>query len=757
MTGYVEDIANLRIADAEEAGGKGANMGEMVAAKLPVPPGFVVLRDGYLTSMAVAGLAAELNSAHRMAIDHAGETGTLTERCQLMQDLVIKAGMDDEVRTEIIAAYRAMGANIVVAVRSSATGEDGADASFAGMNATFTNISGEDCLVDAVQRCWASLFSPRVVTYRASRGFTADPAMAVVVQQMIASERSGVAFTADPTTDAVDRVVVEAAFGQGEVVVSGSVEPDTYIVAKESGEILSRRIGHQSFKIVRGADGHDQNVALGEAQAQAQVLSDDEVREIAGIAVASERHSGCPQDTEWAIADGKTWIVQTRPITTLTRVGKPVADSHEILVQGLPAVPGSASGTVRVLADVGEGGRLQDGEVLVAQMTNPDWLPTMRRAAALVTDTGGMTCHAAIVARELGVPCVVGARTATTDLTDGEMVTVDGTHGRVLAGRVSGGAQTAAIAGAGQVMVVGAVTATKIYVNILLPDAAEAAAARDVDGVGLLRAETMLTDALGNRHPRDLIAKGEQDGLVNKLAAAVGRVASAFAPRPVIYRASDFRTNEFRSLDGGEQYEPREHNPMIGFRGCFRYVKNPDLFDLELKALARVREQSPNLHLMIPFVRTKWELEECLALVDASPLGRQRGLHRWVMAEVPSVVYWLPEYVGMGIDGVSIGSNDLTQLILGVDRDSDQCAELFDEADEAVLDAIGRIVGTARRLGITSSLCGQAPSTNPAFAEHLVAMGITSISVSPDAADQARRVVAAAERRLLLESVRGSQ
>ncbi|MEX0581214.1 MAG: phosphoenolpyruvate synthase [Mycobacterium sp.] len=752
MTGYVEDIANLRIADAEEAGGKGANMGEMVAAKLPVPPGFVVLRDGYLTSMTVAGLAAELNSAHRMAIENAGETGTLTERCQLMQDLVIKAGMDEEVRTRIIAAYRAMGPKVVVAVRSSATGEDGADASFAGMNATFTNISGEEPLVDAVQRCWASLFSPRVVTYRASRGFTADPAMAVIVQQMIASERSGVAFTADPTTDAVDRVVVEAAFGQGEVVVSGSVEPDTYIVAKKSGEILSRRIGHQSFKIVRGADGHDQNVALDEAQAQAQVLSDDEVREIAGIAVASERHSGCPQDTEWAIADGKTWIVQTRPITTLTKVGKPVADSHEILVQGLPAVPGSASGTVRVLADVGEGGRLQDGEVLVAQMTNPDWLPTMRRAAALVTDTGGMTCHAAIVARELGVPCVVGARTATTDLTDGEMVTVDGTHGRVLAGRVSGGAQTAAIAGADQVMVVGEVTATKIYVNILLPDAAEAAAARDVDGVGLLRAETMLTDALGNRHPRDLIAKGEQDGLVDKLAAAVGRVASAFAPRPVIYRASDFRTNEFRSLDGGEQYEPREHNPMIGFRGCFRYVKNPDLFDLELKALARVREQSPNLHLMIPFVRTKWELEECLALVDASPLGRQRGLHRWVMAEVPSVVYWLPEYVGMGIDGVSIGSNDLTQLILGVDRDSDQCAELFDEADEAVLDAIGRIVGTARRLGITSSLCGQAPSTNPAFAEHLVAMGITSISVSPDAADQARRVVAAAERRLLIEA-----
>jgi pyruvate,water dikinase len=333
------------------------------------------------------------------------------------------------------------------------------------------------------------------------------------------------------------------------------------------------------------------------------------------------------------------------------------------------------------------------------------------------------------------------------------VVTVDGTHGRVLAGRIVGGAQAAPVAGPQQVTATaGEVTATKIYVNILLPDSADAAAALDVDGVGLLRAETMLTDALDNRHPRYLIAKGEQSGLVDKLAAAVGRVAAAFAPRPVIYRASDFRTNEFRNLAGGENYEPEEHNPMIGFRGCYRYVKNPDLFNLELTALARVREQNPNLHLMIPFVRTKWELEECLELVDASPLGRQRGLHRWVMAEVPSVVHWLPEYVGMGIDGVSIGSNDLTQLILGVDRDSDLCAELYDESDEAVLDAIGRIIGTARRLGITASLCGQAPSTKPTFAEHLVRMGITSISVTPDVAVQARRIVAAAERRMLLEA-----
>jgi pyruvate, water dikinase len=751
---YVRDISTLRITDAEEAGGKGANMGELVAAKLPVPPGFVLLRDCYRDSMRAGGVDAELSALHRDALANVADTTRLTEMCERMQGLVHKAGVTDTVRDRILVGYHALGSDAVVAVRSSATGEDGRDASFAGMNATITNVSGDEGLIDAVLRCWMSLFSPRVITYRASRDFTADPAMAVVVQQMVNSEKAGVAFTADPSNGAQDRVVIEGAFGLGEVVVSGEVEPDTYVVSKENLEVLHTRLGHKAFKIVRGQDGQDTIVDLDDAQADSRVLDENELRSIAELAIATERHNGCPQDTEWAIADGRTYLVQARPITTLRHTSAPSSEKHAVLARGLAAAPGMASGKVRVLETPDEGERLLGGEILVAQMTNPDWLPTIRRAAALVTNTGGMTCHAAIVARELGVPCVVGTRTATRDLHDGTTVTVDGTHGQVVSGRVEATTPTMSVTDRRVPEPQAEVTGTKVYVNLAMVDTAEAVAAQGPDGVGLLRAEFMLTEALGGRHPRDLIARGEQSQLVNGMVASVGRIGAAFAPRPVIYRATDFRSNEFRGLVGGDAYEPVEHNPMIGYRGCYRYVKEPDLFALELQALARVREQSPNVHLMIPFVRTRWELEECLSLIDASPLGRQRGLHRWVMAEVPSVVHWLPEYVGMGIDGVSIGSNDLTQLVLGVDRDSDICAELFDESDPAVLDAIGQIISTARKFGITSSLCGQAPSTKPAFAEHLVRMGITSVSVNPDALGAARRTIAAAERRLLLESAR---
>ncbi|UVE96708.1 phosphoenolpyruvate synthase [Dietzia sp. B32] len=760
-TRWVADFAELRLADAPEYGGKSANLGEMTGAGFPVPPGFSVGQSAYLAAMDAAGVRTRLHD-RRVPEEGLSEADLMSLAAEL-SGTVAAVEMPPRLREDILAHYRSLGSDVPVAVRSSAPAEDAGDTSFAGIHESYTDVVGEESVLEAVRDCWCSLWTPRAMTYRAVTGYDDEPSIAVVVQKMVRSDTSGVAFTADPRTSQVDRVVIEAAFGLGEVVVGGKVEPDTYVVSKADLRILAVHVGRKVARIVAGrtADGL---VPVPEAEQLNRVLDDDQVRQVARLAVMSEQHYGLPQDTEFAFEDGELYIVQTRPITTLdtdaAHADAPVGtggagDGVAPIVSGLGAGPGTAIGTARVLTELADGVNLAAGEILVATMTDPDWLPILQRAAAIVTDEGGVTCHAAIVGRELGRPVIVGTRSATTDIADGQTITVDGTAGVVYPGEVREAAppQAPADAAAAPEVRTREITATAVYVNLATPDAAARVAAMDVDGVGLLRAEFLITSALQGLHPRRLVEEGRAEEYVERMAAGISTIAAAFDPRPVVYRATDLRSNEFRGLLGGE-VEAEERNPMIGYRGCFRYTREPDLFRLELDALARVRQRHRNLHLMIPFVRTGWELRACLDIIDAHPIGRDTGLRRWIMAEVPSVVHWIPEYAAMGIHGVSIGSNDLTQLTLGVDRDSEVCADLFDSMDPAVLAFIDQIIDRCHESGLTVSLCGQAASTDPRMAEHLVRKGVTSVSVTPDYAELTRRTVARAERTILLDAAR---
>jgi pyruvate,water dikinase len=759
-SGLIRPFTSLRRTDVPTVGGKGANLGEMTAAGLPVPPGFVLTIDAYQRFYESYALGERV-AAELMQLD-ADDPAALEASAKRLRQLITDGTMPDDLRHEIETAYEQLapdeGPNPRVAVRSSATAEDTAQFSFAGMFESFLNVSGKAQLIDAVKRCWASTFGARVLFYRVKQNLPAEMPVAVIVQRMVSSEKSGVMFTVDPATQDASRMVIEAVWGLGEAIVQGAVTPDRHVLDKRTLNVLTSSIATKEFLLTWDAASRSTaRIDLEkDPRASAAVLTQRELAQLGGLARRAEQHYGVPQDLEFAIEGDAIYLTQTRPITTLRDAGgarTPEAIGR-VLARGLGASPGRASGVVRVLASPEDDAAMKTGEVLVTRMTSPDWVPIMRRAAAIVTDAGGMTSHAAIVARELGLPCIVGAHDATRVLSTGAAVTVDGSSGTVSEGAAGERATKPVVATAGTPVESRIVTATKLYVNLAEPARAAEVAARDVDGVGLLRAEFMMLEALEHTHPRAFLASRSGEEFVKRMADGLRTFAQAFAPRPVVYRAMDFRSNEFSNLKGGAEHEPTEANPMIGYRGCFRYTKEPDLFALELQALAAVRRDFDNLHLMIPFVRTPAELSACLVLVDQSAVGKDARLERWIMAEVPSVVFRLPEYAKAGITGVSIGSNDLTQLMLGVDRDSELFGAGYDERDEAVLEAIRVIVTESRRLGLTCSICGQAPSVHPEYAERLVGWGIDSISVNVDAIERTRRNVAMAEQRILLEKAR---
>jgi pyruvate, water dikinase len=782
----IRRFSELGREDVAYAGGKGANLGELTRAGLPVPPGFVIGAPAYASFCEQGGVREQLREI--LSGVEVEDSAALRAAADAARRVVLEAPMPDQLSEAILAAYEELGDD-AVAVRSSATAEDTASASFAGMNETFLNVRGAQAAIDAVKRCWGSLFGARTIYYRGRRGFSqADMDIAVVVQRQIPSTRAGVMFTVDPSSGDRGQLVIEGSFGLGEAVVSGSVSPDRYVVRKDTLTILTRSVRPKELAIEPAPDGGTVTRELPAAESQLAVLDDREVLELARLGLRIERHYGAPQDTEWSFdPTGHAWMLQSRPITTIAHAPRPAGEDRRAaeqtpaadgslrapaLVHGLGAAPGQAGGAVRLMRRPDEAGSFPEGGVLVAHMTTPDWVPLMRKAAAIVTDSGGMTCHAAIVSRELGIPCVVGTGDATRTLRDGEQVTVDATRGVVLKGIVSSSSrQRGAVGGAGadgngaglaSAQSRGAaatsafeVTATRLLVNLSEPSQAQRTAALPVDGVGLLRAELMVLEALDGAHPKLLIEQGRGLEFVQRMADALTEFAVAFAPRPITYRTIDFRTNEFRGLRGGDRFEPQEANPMIGYRGALRYTHEPEVFALELQAISRVWDAGhSNFHAMLPFVRTVSELERCRALVAESGLLRRRGFQLWIMAEVPSVLFNLERYAALGIAGISIGSNDLTQLLLGADRDSELLAETFDERDPAVIDYLSQLIPRARALGLATSICGQAPSVHAEYAELLVRLGIDSVSVSVDAVDRTRRLIAGAERRLLLDAAR---
>ncbi|MDS0280733.1 phosphoenolpyruvate synthase [Haloarcula onubensis] len=749
-------LSSVSATDVDTVGGKAASLGELSSHGLPIPSGFTVTADTYRQFITGAGIAAELFEAVDVDPEDSRALATAEQRAS---ELVMDAEWPEDTRESILAAFDDLGEDPTVAVRSSATAEDLPDASFAGQQETFLNVTREDVL-DRIKRCWASLFTQRAIYYRDEQGFDHEAVdIAVVVQEMVDAEKSGVLFTSHPSTGAAE-MTVEAAWGLGEAVVSGAVSPDHYTYDRDADAVDDVTVSTKKTMCVRDEEtGETVERPVPEGKRDERVLSDEELSDLRTLGELVEDHYGQPQDVEWAIDDGDVYLLQSRPITTIDEDDDGTdetsdAGSDGTLVDGLGASPGTGTGAVRVVGSLDQLDKVTDGDVIVAEMTTPDMVPAMKRADALVTDEGGMTSHAAIVSRELGVPAVIGCETATGTLTDDQRVTVDGDRGVVTDGThtpdADGEATASEAATSTNRPAPNRMTATDVKVNVSIPEAAERAAATGADGVGLLRMEHMVLST--GETPAHYVDQHGEDAFVNTLSDAIRSVADEFYPRPVRVRTLDAPSDEFRQLQGGED-EPAEHNPMLGYRGIRRSLDDTDAFDLQLRALAQLYGMGyDNLELMFPLVADAEDVLAAKAAMERAGIDPDK--RPWgVMIETPASALSAAPICETDPDFVSFGTNDLTQYTLAVDRNNEAVAGRYDELHPTVLGLMTDTIETCREYDVATSICGQAAS-KPAMIRELVEAGISSISVNVDAVHDAQREAKRVEQRLILDSVR---
>ncbi len=782
-------LSELNKNDVSIGGGKGANLGEMFNIGLPVPPAFIVTSNAYKEFLERTNLQEKIISKiYSIDIEN---TKLLEKTAKDIQEMIINSKMPLHLSEKIIDAYENLEidqeiiknstSNVLgliknlrelpyVAVRSSATTEDLESASFAGQQETFLNVKGNNNLIEAVKKCWASLFTARAIYYRSKKGFKHEKSfIAVIVQKMIESEKSGVTFSINPTDNNADEIVIEAVFGLGEGIVSGTIAPDRYVVDKNSLEIKDKFIVSKPIYLKRGKNNETVAADLPKEKQNESVLNDEEIKKLAEYAKKTEAHYKLPQDMEWAIESNKIYIVQTRPVTTYKKeIKKMIVQGEEKeILEGLGASPGIAYGTVKIIHDLKDLSKIKEGDILVTEMTNPDMVVTMQKAEGIITNEGGMTCHAAIVSREVGIPAIVGTRKATKMLKEGQLITLDAYNGKIYDGKVeikpkeekeeekeielakeikeislAPKVEEVAISEESNVAPVEKIIEiskarikTKVYMNLSEPDQIEKYKNLPFEGIGLMRLEFLIASKI-KKHPLYLIELGQEEEYINSLKEGICKVAETINEKPIIVRFSDFKSNEYRNLEGGEKYEPKESNPMIGLRGVSRYINEEfeKAFRLECKAISKVREKHQNVHVMLPFVRTTNEVIKCLKIMKSEGLERSGSFKIFLMAEVPSLALIPEEFAELNIDGASIGSNDLTQLVLGIDRDSAILGRMgyFDERNKAVLMALYNIIKGFKKHDKSVSICGQAPSLYPEMVKFLIEEGIDSLSINPD-------------------------